>query len=145
MNYSELAGLLAPYIASELLRGVGTVFVPLTTPLTSTLWDNDTHSTTSKTVIDLSTVFGAPAGIKAILADVEISDTGSAGTECMLFLAPSNTDALGAVVKAGDVNSRWGSAMIVVPCNSDGDVYYQIIASGVNTMAVIIRIWGYWI
>jgi len=36
------------------------------TPLTSTAWDGgDAFSTTAKTLIDLSAVFGVPAGVKA--------------------------------------------------------------------------------
>ncbi|MDD4465707.1 MAG: hypothetical protein PHY25_03390, partial [Dehalococcoidales bacterium] len=56
----------------------------LTTPLTSTSWDGDAFSTTSKTLIDLSTVFGAPAGIKAVLCNVAIKDSASAANDCFL-------------------------------------------------------------
>jgi len=32
-----------------------------------------------------------------------------------------------------------------VPCNADGDIYYQISASGASTFDVWIQIWGYYI
>ena len=48
----------------------------LTTPLTSTAWDEDSYSTTAKTLIDLSEVFGVPAGVKAVMVKISLnSDT----------------------------------------------------------------------
>ena len=32
----------------------------------------------------------------------------------------------------------------IVPCDANGDIYYQIAASGTGTMDVNIQIWGYW-
>ena len=34
---------------------------------------------------------------------------------------------------------------MVVPCDANGDVYYQIVASGTGTMDVHLQIWGYWL
>lgn len=47
----------------------------LTTPLTSTSWDGDARSTTAKTKIDLSAVFGVPAGAKGILVRLVARDS----------------------------------------------------------------------
>ena len=37
----------------------GYLFVPLTTPLTSTSWDGDTKTTADRAIVDLSAVFGS--------------------------------------------------------------------------------------
>ena len=63
----------------------------LTTPLTSTAWDGDAYSTTAKTKIDLSSVFSAPAGIKAVLVAGTIADSGSATADCSFRLSPNDT------------------------------------------------------
>ena len=34
---------------------------------------------------------------------------------------------------------------MVVPCDANGDVYYLIAASGANTAAISLQIWGYWL
>jgi len=73
----------------------GYAFVPLTTPLTSTAWDGNAYSTTAKTLIDLSAVFGAPAGIKAILAFVVVRDSGSATGDTWLILGPTSANWIG--------------------------------------------------
>jgi hypothetical protein len=130
-------------------RAVGAVagprFVPLQTPLTSTSWDGDSYSTTAKTLIDLSAVFGAPAGIKAVLCYVTIRDSGSAAGDPYLILSPNNTAASGlAATCAGQANDSASRQVIIVPCDANGDVYHQINASGASTMDVWIELWGYW-
>lgn len=124
------------------------VFVPLTTPLTSTSWDGDSFSTTGKTLIDLSAVFGIPAGVKAVLAGVSLRDSGSAGSSsgCYLILSPNSTSYSGVYTYcAGLANDAWTHHNITVPCDANGDVYYQINASGSATMDVYLEIWGYWL
>lgn len=117
----------------------------LTTALTSTSWDGDAYSTTAPTLIDLSAVFGVPAGVKAILATIGCNDSAAWGTaDLYVALNPSNS-ATQRVLRVhtfgGDIlNGGTG----VVPCDSNGDVYYSISASGAGTMDIIIRIWGYW-
>lgn len=122
------------------------VFVPLTTPLTSTSWDGDARSTTAKTKIDLSEVFGVPAGVKAVNVYWAWQDSGSANTNCWLCLSPNSTAASGIFLGAyGQANDKrlFGSATI--PCDANGDIYYQIRASGTETMDVYLEIWGYWL
>ena len=121
------------------------VFVPLTTPLTSTSWDGDSYSTTAKTLIDLSEVFGVPAGIKAVLAWVAVRDSGSQTTDCYFRLSPVSTGAAGIGVNCDYVNDRYGRHSLIVPCDANGDIYYQIEASGSGTMDVFLQIWGYWL
>lgn len=124
----------------------GYAFVPLTAPLTSTSWDGDAYSTTAKTSINLSAVFGAPAGIKAILARVAVRDSASAATSPLWFcLAPNDTAGQGIFWRPSgypnDYNNDTGAS--VIPCDANGDVYYQVLASGSGTMDVHIQIWGY--
>lgn len=126
---------------------LGTFYVPLTTPLTSTSWDGDAYSTTAKTLIDLSAVFGAPAGIKAIQARMIARDSGSSGASPYFGLSPNNTAASIALNVRLDAmgNDVWHEADGICPCDANGDVYYQISATGASTLDAHIQIWGYWV
>jgi len=117
----------------------------LTTPIGSTSWDGDSFSTTAKTLIDVSATFsGIPAGIRAILVSCSVRDSGSNGTDCWLMLSPNNAAASGFRFMAErSTNDELGREGTTVPCNADGDVYYQIQASGVGTLDAWIYIWGY--
>ena len=117
--------------------------VPLTAPLTSAAWDGDSFSTTAKTKIDLSDVFSAPAGIKAVLVEVEIRDSASAANDCYLILAPNNTAGQGIAFTCPAVDDRRGRFCALVPCDGSGDIYYQIVASGASTFDIKLEIWGY--
>ena len=119
----------------------------LTTPLTSTSWDGDSFSTTTKTLIDLSTVFGAPAGIKGIFVRLVARDSGSSAGYCQLGLSPNSTaNSVAIQCYLQDVaNDVYVSANGIVPCNANGDIYYQVVASGTDTLDAIIEIWGYWL
>jgi hypothetical protein len=119
----------------------------LTTPLTSTAWDGDSFSTTAKTKIDLSVVFGVPAGAKGIFVRLVARDSGSSAGYCQLSLSP-NATADSVAVQAylqGVPNDVYVPVNGVVPCDENGDVYYQIVASGTGTLDAIIEIWGYWL
>lgn len=119
----------------------------LTSPLKSTSWDGDARSTTAKTLIDLSSVFGAPAGIKGIFVRLVARDSGSSAGYCQLGLSPNSTADSVAMqcYLQGVANDVYVSANGVVPCDANGDVYYQITASGTGTLDAIIEIWGYWL
>ena len=141
----ELQALRKRVDAMEALENSGGVLFPLTAPLTSTSWDGDSYSTTAKTLIDLSAVFSAPANVSAVLMKVELNDSGSAGTDTRIILAPNDTAGQGPAFSPSDINDRLGRHMAVIPCNSDGDIFYQIVASGASTMDVYLAIWGYWL
>lgn len=129
------------------IANFGSRAVFLTSPLTSTSWDGDSFSTTSKTKIDLSSVFSVPAGVKAVLVAGTIADSGSATADCSLRLSPNdiaNQAPLALKIK-GVENSYSQAYSGIVPCDSNGDIYYQIVASGTGTMAIILQIWGYWV
>jgi hypothetical protein len=119
----------------------------LTTPLTSTDWDGDAYSTTLKTKIDLSSVFSVPAGVRAVLVQLLARDSGSAASTKIFFgISPNNTDASCPVMAVGRglPNDTLVYVSGVCPCDANGDIYYQIVASGSGTMDCWIRIWGYW-
>ena len=119
----------------------------LTTPKTSTSWDGDSYSTTAKTLIDLSEVFGVPAGVKAVMVRMAARDSGSSAGYCQLGLSPNNTAGSVAVQAylEGVANDVYVSANGIVPCDANGDVYYQITASGTGTLDAKLEIWGYWL
>jgi hypothetical protein len=43
------------------------------------------------------------------------------------------------------VNDRWTRQQVIVPCDANGDITYQLAASGAGTMDVFVEIAGYWI
>lgn len=115
---------------------------------TSTSWDGDSYSTTAKTLIDLSAVFGIPAGVKMILVRLIARDIGSAGAgSCYFGVSPDNiaTSLPGSVRLEGRPNDEANESTFPCPCNSDGDIYYQLVATGSGTLDAWIEIWGYWL
>lgn len=119
----------------------------LTSPLTSTSWDGDSFSTTAKTLIDLSAVFSVPAGVLAIVCRAAVRDSASAATaDLFLLLSPESAANSYAVAysPSGQPNDSWLRAGgQICPCDSNGDIYYQIAASGAGTFDVNFQIWGY--
>jgi hypothetical protein len=118
----------------------------LTTPLTSTSWNGDSFSTTDKTLIDLSAVFGVPAAVKAVIVKVALRDSASAsGLYYIQFSGVSSGTGYSLTVPAIPVNDRFGYGQGIVPCDANGDIYYNIIASGSGTMDIYLEIWGYFL
>ena len=119
-------------------------WVMLAVPLTSTSWDGDARSTTAKTVIDLSAVFGVPAGVRAVLLSVGLRDVASAGGDYILILSPNDVDVQGLGTRvSGLPNDSYHNETHIIPCSATGDIYYQIAASGAGTMDIYLEIWGY--
>ena len=141
INLSELLKAIKPFVV-----GWCHPFVKLSMPLTSTSWDGDSYSTTSKTLIDLSAVFGVPAGVYAVLVRTEIRDSGSAAGDPYLFLWSTNAANVGVMAScAGLTNDARARDTHVVPCDVNGDIYYQLNATGSLTLDVKIEIMGYWL
>lgn len=120
----------------------------LVTPLTSTAWDGDSFSTTAKTKIDLSDVFGVPAGVKAVLIRLSASDSAS-GTTNWLYAGVSPNSTAGSMPIIARPSGRPDNNIEDIPgicaCDANGDIYYETTASGTNTMKIWIEIWGYWL
>ena len=110
----------------------------LTTPLTSTSWDNDQKTTSDRGVIDLSAVFSAPANIKAVLLSLQFTPT-TAGD--YFRVGPSATYNY-ALTCRGQVASVITHAYGSVPCDANGDIYFY---NSTTTPTVAIMIWGYFL
>jgi len=123
-------------------------FVPLATPKTSSSFNGDSFSTVgTATQIDTSSVFGLPAGVKAILLEITVRDSGSAAaTNLYLEVGPSATITYALSCRPhGRPDDSWESVLGIVPCDVNGNVWYKILASNVDTMDVWLRIFGYWL
>ena len=114
------------------------VFVPLTTPLTSTSWDGDTKGTGDRATVDLSAVFGVPAGVKAVLMSIQTQ--GDAANDYIRF-GPNSTYNYALTCRT-TVASQIAHASGIVPCDANGDVYCY--TSG-TVEGVQVWIWGYWL
>ncbi len=108
----------------------------LTTALTSTSWDGDNKTTGNNAIIDLSAVFGVPAGVKAILARVTIND---ASVGAVVTMGPDSTNRTALSLRV-IVASQGISSTAVIPCDSNGDVYFWC---NQTIDEVTIEIWGY--
>jgi len=127
-------------------RGAGRWIYP-TAHLTSVDWDGDSHSTTAKTAIDLSVIFGVPPGVRAIQVRAAVRDEASAATpDLFLLLSPNNTAGAYdvAFTPSGQPNDGWfRDGGKICACNSTGDVFFQCVASGANTLDITLEITGY--
>jgi hypothetical protein len=110
----------------------------LTTPKTSTDWDGDTKTTTDRAILDLSTVFGLPAGIKAVLMSIQTQ--ADAANEYIRF-GPNSTYNYVLTCRT-TVASQIAHAIGIVPCDSNGDVYCYPSGTVENVYAWV---WGYWL
>lgn len=106
----------------------------LTTPLTSTAWDNDRKTSSNNGTIDLSAVFGVPAGVKAVLVRTS-AQSSTVGNYVAIGPASGTAVAIARVQTA----NNFADEITVVPCNTNGDVYFT--CSG--TCNVVLQIWGY--
>jgi len=114
------------------------VFVPLTTPLTSIDWDGDNKGTGDRATVDLSAVFGVPAGVKAVL--MSIQTTGDAANDYIRF-GPNSGNSFALTCRT-QVNNQITHANGIVPCDANGDIYCH--TSG-TVESVYVWIWGYWL
>jgi len=135
----NISGQAYSYAAAPQGFPLGTsTFVPLTTPLTSTDWDGDTKTTADRAIVDLSAVFGVPAGVKAVLMTIQ--------TQCdtvneYIRFGPNSTYNYALICRT-PVASQIAHAMGIVPCDSNGDVYCYPSGTIEN---VQVYIWGYWL
>jgi hypothetical protein len=138
-------GALTPYKNSTTYTGYA--YVPLTIPLTSTSWDGDAYSNVAGgTSMNLSTVFGLPANVKAVNMTITAKDSAAiaASNDFYIAVGPGATwwyqmacRPIGADIQAEITG--------IVNTNGTSTIYYGIKASGAGTMDVWIRIFGYFI
>ena len=111
----------------------------LTTPKTSTSWDGDTKTTSDRAIVDLSTVFGVPAGIKAVLMSIQ---TQADAVDEYIRFGPNSTYNYALTCRT-PVAGQIAHATGVVPCDSSGDIYCFTSLTDVEN--VYVWIWGYWL
>ena len=115
-------------------------------PYTSTSFDGDSFGTTAKTLIDLSATFGVPANVRAVILFVWCRDEGAVGNDTWVCLSPNNTANSGLFFSSMPVADRPGRyGGVTVPCDLNGDIYYQIAASGAGKFDLSIEVWGYYL
>ena len=110
----------------------------LSTPLTSTAWDGDTKSTADRAIVDLSTVFSVPAGVKAVLISIQ---TQADAVNDYIRFGPNSTYNYVLTCRtpvAGQITHASG----VVPCDANGDIYCYPSGTIEN---VYVWVWGYWL
>ena len=119
----------------------GYIFVPLTTPFTSTNWDGNDTKTTGTYAIDLSTEFSSTlVGVKAVL--VRLSGH-FATPEYSAVLRPRGSSVITARM-LGQVANIDNDITVVVPTDSTNFDIDVVIAGGSMTQSLL-EIWGYWI
>ena len=122
------------------------VFVPSMTAYSSSDYLATAKSTTAKTKLDLSALFSMPAGISAVLAYVYARDSGSAAGAPFVGLAPTTDASYPLYLSlAGVPNDTARTLNGIIPCTTDGDVYFDCAATGSETLDVSILFWGYWL
>lgn len=88
-----------------------------------------------------------PEGVKALLIDVTVRDSGSSGSTD-LYAGVGNATAnwyMCAVRPNGITNDAVVSQCGIAVCDSNGSIWFSCNASGASTMDVWIRLMGYWI
>lgn len=116
--------------------GPQTVF--LTTQLTSTSWNGDSKTNANNGVIDLSAVFGVPAGVKAVLCGVTCySATGGIA----LILKPDSDAASAPPINLHTTANTYRGQSAWVPCDANGDIYFG--SDSPTGAQVWMEIWGY--
>jgi hypothetical protein len=109
--------------------------VVLAAALTSTSWDGDAKTTADNGTIDLSAVFGVPAGVKSVLVKL----IGASATVGRYFgVGPDATMWVAQRVAVANQNVYIGPAPCA--CDANGDIYFY--CDG-NMSAMHIQIFGY--
>jgi hypothetical protein len=122
------------YIQASYLRPVF-----LATPLTSVNWDGDTKTEANRATIDLSAEFGVPAGVKAVMVDVQAVCAQAAN---YIRFGPTSSFSWALTAKAG-VAGGTATVSNTVPCDANGDIYCYVSAGGTITTQMWIH--GYWL
>lgn len=120
----------------EAEQGRGLVF--LTTQLISTSWNGDNKTSANNGTIDLSAVFGVPAGIKAVLCAMTVYSTTD---QISLVLKPDSDASSAPPMNLHTIASKFSARAAWVPCDANGDIYFSS-DSATNT-ATWLEVWGY--
>ncbi len=126
------------------------VLLPESDFYVSATYAGGSFSTAAKTLITLATdlthrTTAAPWPYHAryVYLRVVVRDSGAATTEALVILGATNEANWGVPVRCFPANNRYNDAALWVPCNVDGNFWLQRIATGVNTLQIIIQAAGY--
>ena len=119
----------------------------LTTPYTNTDFDGDSFSTVAVNTKIENTAWSTtiPATAKALIIRIDAADSGSAANNCNFGLYGAAAATTWPLVSRpyGLPNDARATASGIVPC-TDGDIWYQCLASGANTLDVWLWCFGWW-
>jgi hypothetical protein len=118
----------------------GYIFVPLTTPKTSTDWDGDVKNTGTYDIDSSASPWSLPAGVKAIVIRLA-ANWGAANSGYYAALRPNGQTEFTSVVKA--YFNGYVEMTAVVPVDSNGD--FEVVIGGANTTGVYLQLWGYYV
>ena len=104
----------------------------------STSWDGDNKGTGDRATVDLSAVFGIPAGVKAVLMTIQ---TQADAINDYIRFGPNSTYNYALTCRTA-VAGQIAHASGIVPCDANGDIYCY--PSG-TVEGVHVWIWGYWL
>lgn len=120
----------------------GYIFVPLSTPATSTDWDgNDTKTPGTYSIDTSASPWSIPAGVKAVLVQVS-AQWAAANNSSTLTVRPRGGSTNVMVIRAS-VASVNVDGMGIIPCDANGDI--DIVVSTANAVNTVLRIWGYFL
>lgn len=104
----------------------------------STAWDGDAKSGADG-IIDLSAVFGVPAGVKAVSARIAAIDE---TVDVIFRLSRDSSQLSNGISQRTQVANQYIHANGIVPCDANGDIYFS--QSG-ELDGVSIEITGWWV
>lgn len=135
---------LAKRLATLERRALGPQAVYLTTQLTSTSWDNDAKTSANNGTLDLSALFGVPAGVKAVLISLTVYTVDADNAQDNVLIRPDNDGSSAAPVNLLLTNEGYqGTGAHWCPCDANGDIYFSTTVSAGDTANMWIEIWGY--
>jgi len=129
-NPGELVEILTPYFC---LRG-NCGFVP--GYYTSKDWDGDAKN--GNETIDLSAVFGVPAGVKAVVVRLAFEDE---TPQVTVTISKDSGDIGNGMCLINQVADYWMATVGIVPCDANGDIYWW---QNGEIDSVTLSILGYW-
>lgn len=111
-------------------------------PYTSTNWNGDSFSNGASGTIDWVAVFGLPDIPKMVWLYVSVRDSASAGGAYNIAFKAKNTTTNISLVARTEraANDARRNAHGCVAVADNGTTHYTVIASGVNTMDIWIRV-----
>lgn len=111
-------------------------------PYTSTSWDGDSFSNGASGTIDWVAAFGLPEIPKMVWLFIQVRDVASAGANYSIGFKAKNTTTEHSIVALAEraVNDARRNTHGCVAVADNGTTHYTVVASGVNTMDIWIKV-----